>query len=187
MIIKHIPEDFIVQEVLVTDCAPQPDGREFLLFQLDKKGYSTFDATHRIEEWFGIENCASAGLKDSDGVTSQKISVPIRYQDMIDRLEAFNRETRTEKTFIHLSFLGYAAEPLKPARLEGNVFRLRLRDMDSALAQSWLECQIYTLSYPNYFDKQRFGIPGYVKLEDTLLSEYRLQTSAYTDSVILRA
>ncbi len=80
---------------------------------MDKKGYSTFDAIQLIEEWFGIEECASAGLKDSDGVTSQKISVPIRYQDMTDRLEAFNRETRTDKSFIHLSFLGYASESLK--------------------------------------------------------------------------
>ena len=32
MIIKHIPEDFIVQEVLVADCSPEPEGREALLF-----------------------------------------------------------------------------------------------------------------------------------------------------------
>ena len=40
MVIKHIPEDFIVQEVLVADYSPEPEGREALLFQLDKKGYS---------------------------------------------------------------------------------------------------------------------------------------------------
>ena len=87
---------------------------------------------------------------------------------MTDRLEAFNHEMRTEKTFIHLSFLGYAEESIKAARLEGNAFRLRLRNMDNALAQSWLECQIYTLSFPNYFDKQRFGMPGYKKVTHLL-------------------
>ena len=65
--------------------------------------------------------------------------------------------------FIHLSFLGYINEPLKPARLEGNVFRLRLRGMDQDKAENWLSRQIYTLVYPNYYDKQRFGMPGHKK------------------------
>ena len=39
----------------------------------------------------------------------------------------------------------------------------RLRDMDPAKAEAWFKNQIYTLVYPNYFDKQRFGMHGYVK------------------------
>ncbi|MBE6129707.1 MAG: tRNA pseudouridine(13) synthase TruD [Erysipelotrichaceae bacterium] len=163
MIIKYIPEDFIVQEVLVTDHSPQYEGQPYMLLCLDKKGYSTFDAMKKIETWFGINETETAGLKDSDGITSQKISIPISHRDMLDHLDEFNQENMDEKSFIHLSFLGYINEPLKPARLEGNVFRLRLRDMDKARAEKWMKKQIYTLVYPNYFDKQRFGIPNHKK------------------------
>lgn len=54
MIIKYIPEDFIVQEVLVTDHTPQDSGQPYLLLNLDKKGWSTFNAIHAIETWFGM-------------------------------------------------------------------------------------------------------------------------------------
>ena len=163
MIVKYIPEDFIVQEVLITDHTPQDMGQPYILLNLDKKGWSTFDAEREIKSWFGISEVESAGLKDSDGITSQKISVPGEFRGMLDRIETFNREYAGEQKYIHLSFLGYVNEPLKPARLEGNVFRLRLRGMESERAEAWLKKQIYTLVYPNYFDKQRFGMPGYKK------------------------
>lgn len=163
MIVKYIPEDFIVQEVLITDHTPQDKGQPYILLNLDKKGWSTFDAEREIKCWFGISEVESAGLKDSDGITSQKISVSGEFRGMLDRIETFNREYAGEQKYIHLSFLGYVNEPLKPARLEGNVFRLRLRGMESERAEAWLKKQIYTLVYPNYFDKQRFGMPGYKK------------------------
>ena len=80
MIIKYIPEDFIVQEVLVTDHTPQDTGQPYILLNLDKKGWSTFDAEREVESWFSISGLASAGLKDSDGITSQKISVPAEFR-----------------------------------------------------------------------------------------------------------
>ncbi len=163
MIVKHIPEDFLVQEVLVADSSPTDDGLPYLLFTLHKKGYSTFDAMIYIEQYFGIEGTKAAGLKDSDGVTTQKISVPASYKSMLDRLSAFNRDAVSENRFIHLSFIGYAAVPLKVARLEGNVFRLKLRDMEPQTADRWYNTQIYSLTYPNYFDKQRFGMPNHLK------------------------
>jgi tRNA pseudouridine13 synthase len=164
MIIKYIPEDFIVQEVLVTEFSPQYAGQASILLSLDKKGFSTFDAIAKIESWFHISDCIAAGLKDSDGVTSQKISIPARYRETLNDIDEFNGKNTDDDQFLHLSFLGYANEPLKPTRLEGNVFRLRLRAMDSAQAEDMMKRQIYTLVYPNYFDKQRFGMPGHRKL-----------------------
>ena len=163
MIIKYIPEDFIVQEVLVTDHTSRDSGQPYVLLNLDKKGWSTFNAVQEIESWFGIFHVEAAGLKDSDGVTSQKISVPGEFRKKLDRIETFNQEYAGEEKFIHISFLGYINETLKPARLEGNVFRLRLRGMDRERVEAWMEKQIYSLVFPNYFDKQRFGIPGYKK------------------------
>ena len=164
MIIKHIPEDFIVQEVLVTDHASQYTGQEYILLNLDKKGFSTFDALAIIKNRFEIDACTAAGLKDSDGVTSQKIGIPSRFLDRITRIDEFNREHTEDNRFIHLTLLGYTDVPIQPTRLEGNVFRLRLRDMDTARAEKMMEKKIYTLIYPNYFDKQRFGIPGHKKV-----------------------
>ena len=158
-----MPEDFIVQEVLVTEFSSRDSEQAYMFLCLDKKGISTFDAIAAIESWFPVSDCTAAGLKDSDGVTSQKISIPIRYRGILNRIDEFNRENANEKRFLRLTFLGYSNEPLKPARLEGNVFRLRLRGMDSAKAESMMKRQIYTLIFPNYFDKQRFGMPGYKK------------------------
>ena len=163
MIIKYMPEYFIVQEVLVTEFSSRDSEQAYMFLCLDKKGISTFDAIAAIESWFPVSDCTAAGLKDSDGVTSQKISIPIRYRGILNRIDEFNRENANEKRFLRLTFLGYSNEPLKPARLEGNVFRLRLRGMDSAKAESMMKRQIYTLIFPNYFDKQRFGMPGYKK------------------------
>lgn len=142
MIIKTIPEDFIVQEVLVTEFSPQYAGQAYILLGLDKKGFSTFDAIGTIESWFHISDCVAAGLKDSDGVTSQKISIPARYREMLNDIDEFNQKNTDDDQFLHLSFLGYANEPLKPTRLEGNVFRLRLRAMDSVQADDMMKRQI---------------------------------------------
>ena len=121
MIIKHIPEDFIVQEVLVTDHASQYTGQEYILLNLDKKGFSTFDALAIIKDRFEIDACTAAGLKDSDGVTSQKIGIPSRFLDRMNRIDEFNREHTEDSRFIHLTLLGYTNVPIQPARLEGNV------------------------------------------------------------------
>ena len=164
MVIKHIPEDFIVQEALVTDSSFTDEHLPYLLFTLHKKGYSTFDAQIFIEKYFGIDETATAGLKDSDGVTTQKITVSAKYSFMLGKLAEFNKDAVSENKFISLSFLGYTAQPLKIARLEGNVFRLKLRDMDPETAKRWYSTQIYDLTYPNYFDKQRFGMPNHPKL-----------------------
>ena len=147
MIIKYMPEDFIVQEVLVTEFSSRDSEQAYMFLCLDKKGISTFDAIAAIESWFPVSDCTAAGLKDSDGVTSQKISIPIRYRGILNRIDEFNRENANEKRFLRLTFLGYSNEPLKPARLEGNVFRLRLRGMDSAKAESMMKRQIYTLIF----------------------------------------
>ena len=164
MIIKKIPEDFIVQEVLIADYSPEYKGQPYMLMQLDKKGWSTMDATMYIEKWFGIKGVTSAGLKDSDGVTTQKIAVPIRDLSILSRVEDFNKDSVKENTFIHLSPIGYSDKPLEIARLEGNAFRLRLRNMDPEISREWLERKYYPLVFPNYFDKQRFGMPGYRKV-----------------------
>ena len=178
MIIKYIPEDFIVQEVLVTDQDMQYRGQDYLLMELNKKGYSSFDAMRIVKTFFGVREVESAGLKDSDGVTSQKISVSNDQPDIPDRIEAFHAEYTGKEKYIHLSFLGYLDEPLVPARLEGNAFRLRLRGMENETAERWMKRKIYSLTFPNYYDKQRFGMPGYPKVshligEALLEKDYR--------------
>ena len=122
--------------MLVTEYTAGDSDRPYILLGLEKKGFSTFDAMKTAESWFGISQMEGAGLKDSDGITSQKVSIPVQYRDNLKRIDAFNLEHTEADRFIHLTFLGYIKEPLKPARLEGNVFRLRLRGLDRAKAES---------------------------------------------------
>ena len=50
-IIKHIPEDFCVKEVLAQQCFSLHEPQEFCLYLLDKKGFTTFQAIERIAEY----------------------------------------------------------------------------------------------------------------------------------------
>ena len=47
-------------------------------FLLEKKGYSTFDAIASLSSYLSIDQAevGYAGLKDEDGITKQKISIP---------------------------------------------------------------------------------------------------------------
>ena len=195
MVIKKIPEDFVVQEVLVWEYSTVYSGQPYMLMYLNKKGWSTLDAVKYIEGWFGIGGISTAGQKDSDGITTQKISVPIKDLSLLECLDDFNKEAHvislgdsssnqsdrdisgksssgqsdrdssdessTRGSFINLSLIGYCDEPLRSSHLEGNVFKLRLRNMDPEKASAWLDTKSYSLVFPNYYDKQRFGMPGY--------------------------
>jgi tRNA pseudouridine13 synthase len=98
------------------------------------------------------------GLKDEDGITEQLVALP--------------RAAATERTWEHvqgddrylrLAHHGFGSEPLTIGGLEGNAFRIVVRNVDQQVAERLCERRKLNFSFLNYYDIQRFGVPGGVR------------------------
>lgn len=181
MVIKYIPEDFIVHEVMVTENRSSCEAPGWYMVRLEKKGYSTYDAMSMIESELGLNqgDVTAAGLKDSDGITTQTITLPRFCSDdaLPTRLQTINKNHSGVEKFIRLTYEGTTDAPLRPGKLLGNAFRLTLRDLDPDTASGLGSLGHLSLLFPNYYDKQRFGMPGHEKV--THLIGYALAEGDY--------
>ncbi len=154
-------DDFEVTEVPLL---PRFRGEgPFTYIWLKKSGYTTFDAQEFLKIFFELEyeDVSAEGLKDEDGITSQIISM--RKALVQSDLDAFNGSHSGEKSYISLErILGYGREPVQPKMLHGNCFDLIVRDLEKDAAESVVEyCRDNKfISFINYYDSQRFGMPG---------------------------
>lgn len=158
-IIKHIPEDFCVKEVLAQQCFSLHEPQEFCLYLLDKKGFTTFQAIERIAEYLQIDSelIGYAGLKDEDGITQQNITIPLTIG------ESAPFQIQEGERFLSLRHVGYCEKPIKVGKLTGNSFKILLRNLDSDIFSFFSSIKKYHLIFPNYYDTQRFGVPGDIK------------------------
>ncbi|MFC7616338.1 tRNA pseudouridine(13) synthase TruD [Actinokineospora soli] len=145
-----------MREALVVPLAAKGDADHHYLV-LRKRGYTTMEAVRLIAAEFGLHtrDVGYAGLKDEDGVTEQLVSLPagaaesalpFRYEDG-DR-------------WLRLSDHGHGDEPLRIGALEGNGFRIVVRDLDPAFAEELAARRKVNHFFLNYYDIQRFGVPG---------------------------
>ncbi|MAG52988.1 MAG: hypothetical protein CMH62_03430 [Nanoarchaeota archaeon] len=133
--IKDKPEDFFVKEVLKL-----PKGKGYGYFLLKKKDWNTIDAVRVIAKKLRIKgkNIKYAGLKDKKAITEQYIS--------IKNAKKINVKIKD----IELKKIGEGDEPIKLGGLEGNKFKIIVRNLETKknLKLSKIE---------NYFDAQRFS------------------------------
>ncbi|MGW3140330.1 tRNA pseudouridine(13) synthase TruD [Streptomyces sp. NPDC001139] len=167
-VLKAIPEDFAVNEVISTPITNNPmSGFEYI--RLQKRGFTTFQAVREIGVAFELPASAItyAGLKDEDGVTWQHLAVPGKIKE--SDLEEFNKKNFSRPTSDHMLItrVGYSAEPLIIGSLDGNTFSLTLRRLDRELANQ-ISSRRHNLFFLNYYDSQRFGVPGGPKVTDLI-------------------
>lgn len=146
-VIKVQPEDFVVREKI----RPLPEGSEYGLYVLRKKGRTTFDVVREVSYSLGVKLSAVSfgGLKDKWAVTYQYITV----KGVIGR--------KAGGTGWKLS----PAEPVSVARaitkddVLGNDFEIVVRDLSPSDVDAALERLPLTSSqgFVNYFGPQRFG------------------------------
>lgn len=142
MILKSVPEDFVVDEVFKREF--KEEGKYFI-YHLKKRDITTEGAVSEICRHFGIQRkqVGYAGLKDKVAVTSQYISI-------------YNHKFK--KDFIHdkisLDFVGKSTGPVSLGDLEGNNFKIVVRELDSD--------KIFLKKVPNYFDEQRFSTNNHI-------------------------
>ncbi|MEV6409940.1 tRNA pseudouridine(13) synthase TruD [Kribbella sp. NPDC051718] len=150
-----MPTDFLVREVLVPrTCTPSAASHTYYL--LSKCGYTTMEATRVIAEEFDVASTAVTygGLKDEDGVTDQLVGLPVGSTSHVTW-----EHVADDGRYLRLARHGYGLEPLKIGGLEGNAFRIVARNIDPSAAEQ-LSARKRNFCFLNYYDIQRFGVPG---------------------------
>ncbi len=138
-VIKQVPEDFAVTEV---SAVKLKDRGKFVYFRLWKRNYNTLDALNRVADALGVSSAAlsCAGNKDRIAVTAQTCSLKGVSRDRLERLQLKD---------IEVTFLGYGDEPVHLGELEGNKFRITVRNLDSLPK--------FSARFRNLFGEQRFS------------------------------
>lgn len=146
MKIKQAPGDFVVEEILGRTVAGHGP---FTLYRLRKRGIGTIEALKLIASAWRIapRDVSFAGLKD-------------RYGDTVQWIAAWGGPERSYRgRGFELEPSGYTDRPLDRSDVQGNRFRLLLRDLSQREAERAREraAQVATWGFANYFDDQRFG------------------------------
>ncbi|RME31850.1 tRNA pseudouridine(13) synthase TruD, partial [Candidatus Woesearchaeota archaeon] len=164
-VIKHAPEDFIVEELLDTQSltgkmSSKITGKltgkmtgkmtgemtgegAYLLVQVTKREWNTESLAAEFARLLGIRRAAVgyAGAKDKLAVATQHFTLKGVSRERVARL-AIPRVT--------LRVLGVVKEPLGLGSLQGNKFTITIRNLTN-------EELALPPCVPNYFDEQRFS------------------------------
>lgn len=158
---KTISEDFLVVE---NSSYIPIDYREdcYCVFQMVKSGYTTFYAIEVLAQYYEISESeiGYCGLKDEDAITTQLITIHIKHLKG-KRTELSFRKTKND--FLEIRKVGYCETPFKIGRLQGNSFKIIIRNLPEKVADYLYHLRRKRLFVPNYFDTQRFGVAGGVK------------------------
>jgi len=157
-VLKWRPEDFLVVESMALRL--RHDGRGgYQYLRLRKRGHSTFAAVATVAAFANLppREVSYAGLKDEDAVTDQYLSVPACEAGY--PVDDFNRTYADDPAYLHLAVYGHGNEPLRVGRLDGNCFRIVIRNLSTASSEA-IAGRRHNHLFLNYYDTQRFGVPG---------------------------
>jgi tRNA pseudouridine13 synthase len=159
-VLKHTPFDFQVRENLVVSFA-EPADAEYRYLLLRKCGYTTMEAVRMVAAEFDVttREVTYAGLKDEDGITEQLVAMPIATLREAPAATGL-RIADTGERWMVLSHYGFGTVPLQIGGLEGNGFRIVVRNLDNETAERLASRPKVVLLFLNYYDTQRFGVPG---------------------------
>jgi tRNA pseudouridine13 synthase len=148
--IRAQPEDFYVEEIPLL----RPAGRgDHVLFQIEKREMSTFDAILRVSKGAKVseQKVGYAGLKDAQAVTRQYLTVHKVPPERVLGIE--HPRMRVLTAARHTS-------PLKLGFHRGNRFTIRIRGADAGRVPAARRAlERFTLrGMPNAYGAQRFGI-----------------------------
>jgi tRNA pseudouridine13 synthase len=155
--VKHVPDDFLVRESVAVRLVRE-ELANYRLLLLRKRGFTTMEAVREIAGALGVVagSVGYCGLKDEDGVTEQLISVPITVPAAaIEDLTASEDEH-----WYSIQHYGLSDTPLRVGQLEGNSFKIVLRNLEARHANDFFGRKKINFMFLNYFDTQRFGVPG---------------------------
>jgi len=137
--IKQTPEDFFVKEI--SNVKVDETG-DYSYFVLKKKNYTTLRAAQQIARILGVrlKDLGFAGSKDKNAVTEQLVSVKNIGKERLDKIELKD---------ISIEFLGKGDKPISLGDLEGNYFKIVVRDCENFPKEMD--------KFRNLFGEQRFS------------------------------
>ncbi len=142
-------DDFVVREIPLYEFSG--DG-EHLIVEISKKDMTTQEALHVLSEVTGakMRDFGYAGLKDKQGMTTQFISMPRKFES---NLVNFSHEK------MKILSLNAHKNKLRIGHLKGNSFFIRLKKVLPSNAKKLEQAfvSIDKMGYANYFGYQRFG------------------------------
>lgn len=154
--IRLSPHDFVVDEIPAY--APSGQG-EHVYVTFRKIDLTTPEATKRIARALEADprDAGHAGMKDRHAVTTQTVSIQVPIAKDAARLLA-----AASIDGVEILSVARHGNKLKPGHLEGNRFRIVLRDVDPAALPGMLAGleAIGRAGVPNAFGPQRFGRDG---------------------------
>lgn len=146
-------EDFLVTELPLQ--LPSGEG-EHLWLDIEKNGANTAFVAQQLAEAAGVQerDVGYAGLKDRYAITRQWFSIYLPKGETPDLTQLQHPEFKVLSQSRHV-------KKLRPGDLQGNRFRIVLRDVtgDRAAIEANLQA-IAAQGVPNYFGAQRFGHDG---------------------------
>lgn len=151
--LKRLNEDFIVTELPLQ--RPSGEG-EHIWLDIEKNGANTAFVAKQLAEAASVEerDVGYAGLKDRYAITRQWFSIYLPKGETPDLTRLQHPEFKVLSQSRHV-------KKLRPGDLQGNRFRLVLRDVtgDRDAIEANLEV-VASHGVPNYFGAQRFGHGG---------------------------
>jgi tRNA pseudouridine13 synthase len=157
---KTFPEDFIVQEITPKGKICTADyslkqrikdlffrhGREkYVRATLVKTDFPTMKCISRIQKELGT-TVGYAGIKDKKAVTAQRVSINSKKFRKLARKNFFLKDFERCHNKIALG------------NLEGNAFRITIRNADAGINDFVDELESKNMFLPNFFGEQRFGV-----------------------------
>ena len=147
-VIKHVPEDFVVSEILDLDAIKSENGN-YSLFNLKKRTIDTFSLISKISKKLSIEkkHIGYCGIKDKKAITEQHISIPIKYKNKATSLDFSNLG-------FELNHISEISSKLNIGDNIGNEFSIVVRNLDN---EDFPVLKSNKFLVPNYYGDQRFS------------------------------
>ena len=142
-------DDFVVREIPLYEFSGEG---EHLVVEISKKDMTTQEALKALSDFSGVKirEFGYAGLKDKQGMTTQFISMPRKFERNLanfshDKMKILNSAVHNNK--------------LRIGHLKGNSFFIRLKKVSptDALKLEQAVKKLDEIGYANYFGYQRFG------------------------------
>ena len=173
MILKQIPEDFLVDELYdVKTFEKKDEGKDYFYFILKKKEYNQLRSIDIVADCFNVsKRCVHfAGTKDKHGITTQAISViGINEENLDNNIKHINDEMKD----INVEFIGKFPGRINLGDNKGNKFRITARGLsETQISDSGDKLsKMNEFGALNYFDSQRFGFAN----NSHIIGKYILQ------------
>jgi len=166
-IIKHMPEDFIVEEITANgrilqintnytnvDLGMESTEGNFTVFVLQKKEWNTTQALRALAKKFrrGVRSTGFAGTKDRTSISTQLCSIYGIKPSMLNAVHVKD---------LSINGAWQSSIGIKLGDLLGNRFTISIRSINeekyNMIGKAEAELNDYGF-FPNYFGTQRFGV-----------------------------